>query len=110
MKANLFIRFKGIDHDNDSAVDLAELGESLTGFDSVFKSFAEILGAMGLESPKHLKPWHLLRRVALDQVKDYSEIYPYLKDGDLFKEPLPPEFLRAYQTSSAETFDVASRV
>ena len=47
MKANLFIRFKGIDHDNDSAVDLAELGESLTGFDSVFKSFAEILRIEG---------------------------------------------------------------
>lgn len=43
MRANLFIRFKGIDPDNDSAVDLAELGESLMGFDSLFKSFAEIL-------------------------------------------------------------------
>jgi len=43
MNPNLFIRFKGIDHDNDSAVDLAELGESLTGFDSLLKSFGEIL-------------------------------------------------------------------
>ena len=43
MSPNLFIRFKGIDRDNDSAVDLAELGESLTGFDSLFKSFGEIL-------------------------------------------------------------------
>lgn len=43
MNPNLFIRFKGIDRDNDSAVDLAELGESLTGFDSLFKSFGEIL-------------------------------------------------------------------
>ena len=47
MKANLFIKFKGIDCDNDSAVDLAELGESLTGFDSVFKRFAEILPIEG---------------------------------------------------------------
>jgi len=43
MNPNLFIRFKGIDPKNDSAVDLAELGESLTGFDSLFKSFGEIL-------------------------------------------------------------------
>lgn len=43
MNSNLFIRFKGIDPQNDSAVDLAELGESLTGFDSLFKSFSEIL-------------------------------------------------------------------
>jgi hypothetical protein len=43
LDANLFIRFKGIDRDNDSAVGLAELGESLMGFDALFKSYAEIL-------------------------------------------------------------------
>jgi hypothetical protein len=72
------------------------------------KSFGEILGAMGLENPKQLKPWHLLRRVSFQKVQDYSEIYPFLKDGDLLKEPLPAEFFRACQTSSAETFHIAS--
>jgi len=86
---------------------VAEKNKRVANFHkATVKSFSEILGAMGLESPKGLKPWHLLRRISLDRVKDYSEIYPFLKDGDLLKEPLPTEFLRAYETSSAESFDI----
>jgi glutamate synthase domain-containing protein 2 len=69
------------------------------------KSFAEILGAMGFSNPKQLRPRHLMRRISLSQVKDYSEIYPFLNEGDLFKIPVPKEFERAYNTSSPETFD-----
>jgi hypothetical protein len=47
MNPNLFIRFKGIDAEHDSEVDLAELGESLVGFDSLFKEFANILRIEG---------------------------------------------------------------
>jgi len=68
------------------------------------KSFAEILGAMGFSDPKQLRPRHLMRRVSLSQVKDYSEIYPFIKEGDLLKIPVPKEFELAYRTSSAETF------
>lgn len=71
------------------------------------RSFAEILGAMGLENPKQLRPWHLLRRVSTDLVKDYSEIYPYLKEGQLLQEPLPSDFIRACHTSSPDTFHIA---
>jgi hypothetical protein len=69
------------------------------------KSFAEILGAMGFDDPKKLRPRHLMRRISLSQVKDYSEIYPFISDGDLLKVPLPKEFERAFQTSSADTFE-----
>ncbi len=69
------------------------------------KSFAEILGAMGFLDPQKLRPRHLMRRISLSQVKDYSEIYPFIKEGDLLKNPVPQEFERAYQTSSAETFE-----
>lgn len=70
------------------------------------KSFAEILGALGLESPTQLRPWHLLKRVSNDCVKDYSEIYHFLKDGDLLKDFLPPEFERACQTSNPDSFNI----
>ncbi len=69
------------------------------------KSFAEILGAMGFHSPKQLRPRHLMRRISLSQVKDYSEIYPFLKDGDLLRDPVPPEYELSYRSSSAETFE-----
>jgi glutamate synthase domain-containing protein 2 len=70
------------------------------------KSFAEILGSMGLERPNQLRPWHLLRRVSLDKVKNYSEIYPFIKEGELLQEPVPPEFARACQFSSPDSFDI----
>lgn len=69
------------------------------------KSFAEILGAMGFAHPKQLRPRHLMRRISLSQVKDYSEIYPFINDGDLLRNPVPKEFELAYRSSCAETFD-----
>ena len=61
------------------------------------KSFAEILGAMGFSDPKQLRPRHLMRRISLSQVKDYSEIYPFINEGDLLKSPVPKEFELAFQ-------------
>jgi len=69
------------------------------------KSFAEILGAMGFNEPKKLRPRHLMRRISPSQVKDYSEIYQFIKEGDLLRNPVPQEFERAFQTSSAATFE-----
>ena len=68
------------------------------------KSFAEILGAMGFSESNQLRPRHLMRRISLSQVKDYSEIYPFLNDGDLLQTPLPAAFELAYRTSCAESF------
>jgi len=72
---------------------------------ATIKSFAEILGAMGFHAPKQLRPRHLMRRISLTQVKDYSEIYPFIKNGDLLKEPVPKEFELAFYASSPETFE-----
>jgi len=47
MTPNLFIRFKGNLPEDDSQIALAELGESLVGFDSVLKEFARILRIQG---------------------------------------------------------------
>lgn len=52
MKPNLFIRFKGIDSINDSEVALAELGESLIGFDNLFN---ELAGIMRIEGQLEIK-------------------------------------------------------
>lgn len=69
------------------------------------KSFAEILGAMGFHNPKQLRPRHLMRRISLSQVKDYSQIYPFLNEGDLLKDSVPKEYELSHLTSSAETFE-----
>ncbi len=68
------------------------------------KSFADILGATGCATPAQLNPKYLMRRISFSQVKDYSQIYHFLSDGELLRTPSPPEFELAMQHSSAETF------
>ena len=68
------------------------------------KSFADILGATGCNSIAQLSPRYLMRRISFSQVKDYSQIYHFLKSGDLLQEPYPQEFEVAMQHSAAETF------
>ena len=68
------------------------------------KSLAEMLGAVGLDEPSDLRPWHLLHRTSPTETKHYGELYEFLKPGDLLKEPLPAAYERACNAASAETF------
>lgn len=68
------------------------------------ESVSEIIGAMGLSTPEELRPWHIMRRVSPTEIKHYGEIYEYLDEGELLKEPLPASFKRAYEVASADTF------
>lgn len=57
MNPNLYIRYKGIDPDDDGRIHLAELGRSLTGFDSLLRDLAHVLRLNGdldvtISSPK----------------------------------------------------------
>lgn len=83
---------------NDKAVRVANYHEQ------TIKSVAEIIGAMGLESPKGLRPWHRMRRTDFTEIKHYGEIYEFIKKGDLLNEPYPVSFDRAMKACNAETF------
>lgn len=68
-------------------------------------SVAHLLGAMGLKLVQDLKPWHIMRRVGLNQLQHYGQIYPYLANGSLLKEPYPKDFNRVMHMSSPDSFD-----
>ncbi|MDZ4852495.1 MAG: FMN-binding glutamate synthase family protein [Pirellulaceae bacterium] len=68
------------------------------------KSLSEMLGAIGLESPSDLRPWHVMHRVSPTETKHYGELYDFLDDGELLREPLPITYRRACEAASAETF------
>jgi glutamate synthase domain-containing protein 2 len=68
------------------------------------KSLCEMLGAIGLASPSDLRPWHIMHRVSHTQTKHYGELYDFLKEGALLREPLPFAFERACNAASPETF------
>lgn len=68
------------------------------------ESFSEILGAIGLENATALRPWHIMHRVSLTETKHYGELYDYLDDGELMREPLPKDYRRACEAATAESF------
>lgn len=68
------------------------------------KSFLEMVGAMGLSSPSELRPKHIIRRVADNQVESMAELHRYLEPGQLLTDDLPPSFKTFWEQASSETF------
>jgi hypothetical protein len=68
------------------------------------KSVAELVGALGIEHTRHLKPYHLKRRTAMAEFKTYNEIYTYIKPESLLTAPYPVGFENIMNGSVAESF------
>ena len=75
---------------------------------ATIESLSEMIGAMGVTHPQHLRRWHVMRRVSPTQTQHYGEIFDYLEPGDLLNNPLPSGYDRAMRAASAQTFSHAS--
>lgn len=69
------------------------------------ESLAEMVGAMGLHSCHDLRPWHILRRVSVNETRHYGELYDYLDHEELMQDELPPDYERAVRAARAEDFN-----
>lgn len=67
-------------------------------------AFLETLGAAGLTHPNWLRPWHIHRRVSATSTKTYTEIYRYLKKGDLLGDDVDQDWRRSLSLASADSF------
>lgn len=67
-------------------------------------SLAEMIGALGLSSAQQLRPWHLMHRISANETRHYGELYHFLKDGELLSDNLPPDYARACQAASPDSF------
>jgi glutamate synthase domain-containing protein 2 len=54
-------------------------------------SFVELMAGAGLDSPSKIDRRSISRRVLMNQVKTYLEIYPYLHEGALLSPDTTPE-------------------
>ncbi len=76
--------------------------------EQTLEAVAEMLGAMGVEHSSELRPWHILRRVRMNEIKNYSELYHYVEPGEFLHEPLATDYARAIRASSSQTFQHVS--
>lgn len=67
-------------------------------------SFLEIVGAMGLNNPSDLKPEYIMRRVTDQDAKPLSEIFNYLKPGQLLGLDIPQGFKQYWQIANVDRF------
>ena len=67
------------------------------------RSVCEMMGAMGLANTEDLRPWHVMRRVSVSEIRNYSELYEFLEPGALLNNP-PESYARAWNAASAESF------
>lgn len=68
------------------------------------RSFLEILGSMGISNPQELSPSYVFCQSKDGIAKKYSDLYHYLKPGDLLEAVLPKDFSHDWQLADARSF------
>jgi len=67
-------------------------------------AFTELLGAAGFQDPAELRPWHVYRRVSEVDTQNYAEMFHYLPERALLRDPLPEAYAFEWAAASADCF------
>ena len=71
------------------------------------KNFVELMAAAGISSVHEINRTHIYRRVTMNTIKRYDEIFPYLTEGCLLDKATIPEGWSHYMMeSSADSFSI----
>jgi glutamate synthase domain-containing protein 2 len=68
------------------------------------ESFVELMAGAGLDSPSKINRRMMSRRVFMNTVKRYDQIYPYIAEGCLWGKEIPNEYEELMAGSTSENF------
>lgn len=72
---------------------------------NTLSALGELIGAAGLTHPIQIKPYHLVRRMNDQKVALFSEVYTFVKYGEILEGARPgPLFEQYWDASEAESF------
>ena len=68
------------------------------------KSYVELMGAAGLESSDDISRSHIYRRIFMNQVTTFEEIFPSVKRGSFLKGEVPERYREDYRRAQTESW------
>ncbi|MEO7989606.1 MAG: FMN-binding glutamate synthase family protein [Chryseolinea sp.] len=71
---------------------------------NTIESFVELIGASGLDNPEKLNRHQITRRVFMNEVRTFEEIYPSVPVGSMLSETIPAPYANSFNSASAEKF------
>ncbi len=87
------------------ALDVPDKAERVARFhQDTVNSLAEIIAAAGLDTPRQLRPHHIMRRGADGRIHSFSQIYPSLLPGELLSGARGTLFEEPWKLASSSRF------
>lgn len=74
------------------------------------ESFLELMGAAGIDHPRKLRPWHIIRRVTFAETRHYGQLFEFLDSGALLRGQLSEAYARAWTLADPDTFESATEL
>ncbi|MDE5004875.1 FMN-binding glutamate synthase family protein, partial [Francisella tularensis subsp. holarctica] len=68
------------------------------------QSCLEIIGAMGIISNDDVEPENLKKRISVNEIKSYSDLYDFIPERCLVDGNIPSSFARSWEKARADSF------
>lgn len=68
------------------------------------ESFVELIAAAGLDNPRKLNRHQIYRRIFMNEVKTFEEIYPSVAEGAMLNGSVPERYAKSWQAASSAKF------
>ena len=68
------------------------------------ESFIELIAAAGIDNPRRLNRHQIYRRVFMNEVKTFEEIYPSLQTGAMLNGGIPERYQKSFEAASSDKF------